>query len=322
MQRTALLLIALLFWAGQALAVPETVSLRVTDVTPRSFCLVWMSNLAAEPGLEVYADAGMADELTDSLKVEVLPDLTATITDAARSKHIYRVRVSGLQAGLEYHARSLTHDAADAASIGYSALQAVTTATQVIPYRSETDGRLNGLSNDLLSFKVYVRPAQNGEIFAGAGDLLLLETAQASYPISAFAGQGIANGEGILDLNNLFDLGGLSFDSLGNDLVSLRVYRGDTLSVLYHLRKLPLDSGRLAVAEPLRGFNHADLNLDGKVDTADFSAFKEQYRLAANDAAFNPDFNFVALTADEVMTSDTIDLRDFAWFAGQHGKSE
>ncbi|MCF6178489.1 MAG: hypothetical protein L3J63_03740 [Geopsychrobacter sp.] len=322
MQRTTLLLIALLLWAGHALAVPETVSLRVTDVTPRSFCLVWMSNVTADPGLEIYADAGMAEDLTDSLKIEVLPDLGATVADAARSKHIFRVRVSGLQAGLKYHVRSLTRDSADSTSIAYSALQAVTTATRVVPYRSEVDGSLGGLSNDMLSFKVYVRPAENGEVFAGVGDLLLLESAQASYPVSAFAGQGIANGEGVLDLNNLFDLSGLSFDSLGNELIGLRVYRGDTLSVLYHLRKLPVDSGRLAVAEPLRGFNRADLNLDGQVDTADFNAFKEQYRLAADDAAFNPDFNFVALSADEIIAADVIDLRDFGWFAGQHGKSE
>jgi hypothetical protein len=322
MQRTALLLIALLLWASPALAVPETVSLRVTDVTPRSFSLVWMSNVAAEPDLEVYADAGMATELTDGLKIEVLPDLTATVGDAARSKHIYQVRVSGLQAGHEYHVRSLTRDAGDSSSIGYSALQSVTTAAQVVPYRREADGTLGAVSNDLLSFKVYVRPAQNGEVFAGVGDLLLLETAQASSPISAFAGQGITDGEGVLDLNNLFDLSGLSFDTLGNEPVTLRVYRGDTLSVLYHLRKLPVDSGRLAVSEPLRGFNRADLNLDGQVDMADFSVFKEQYRLAANDAAFNPDFNFVALSPDEITAADAVDLRDFGWFAGQHGKTE
>lgn len=322
MQRTALILISLLLWAGHALAVPETVSLRVTDVTPRSFCLVWMNNAVVEPGVEVYADAGMAEDLTDSLNIEILPDLTPAVAEAARSKHIFRLRVSGLQAGLEYHVRSVSRDQTDSSSIGYSALQAVTTATLVIPYQSETDGRLSGINNDLLSFKVYVRPAEKGEVFAGVGDLILLETAQASYPISAFAGQGIANGEGVLDLNNLFDLSGLSFDTLGDESVSLRVYRGDTLSVLYHLRKLPVDSGQLVVAKPLRGFNSADLNLDGQVDMADFDAFKEQYRLAANDAAFNPDFNFVALYADEILAGDAIDLRDFGWFAGQHGKTE
>jgi hypothetical protein len=322
MQRTTLLLIVLLLWAGHALAVPETVSLRVADVTPRSFCLVWMSNVAAEPDLEVFADAAMTDELTDNLNIVVLPDLEAFVADAARSKHIYKVRVSGLQAGFEYHVRSLTRDSGDSDSIGYSAPQAVKTAARVIPYRSETDGRLSGLSNDLLNFKVYVRPAESGEVFAGVGDMLLLETTQTAYPISAFAGQGITNGEGLLDLNNLFNLGGDSFAASGNELVSLRVYRGDTLSVLYHLRKLPVVSGSLAVAEPQRGFNRADLNLDGTVDNADFNAFKDQYRLVANDSAFNPDFNFVALTADEVAAADVIDLRDFGWFAGQHGKTE
>src|SRR6266508_3757732 len=46
-------------------AVPETVSTRVTDVTPSSFSVVWMTNVPAEPDVEVYADQTMSMRMTD-----------------------------------------------------------------------------------------------------------------------------------------------------------------------------------------------------------------------------------------------------------------
>ncbi len=56
-------------WTQQALAVPDTVSARVTDVTTSTFSMVWMTDVAADPGIEVYADAAMTTPVTDGITV-------------------------------------------------------------------------------------------------------------------------------------------------------------------------------------------------------------------------------------------------------------
>ena len=321
MLRILLLLLIGCVWAIPVLAVPETVSLRVTDVTPRSFCLVWMSNQEVAPAVEVFADAGMTEDLTSDLKVEVMPDLSAQVREATDAKFIYRVRISGLQADTGYFVRSLGQDVNDVTSVGYSALESVQTANRVTSYRTDDEGNLATMNADLLAFPVYVRPQDKEDAFAGIGDLLLLETSQAVYPVTAIAGEGIPAGEAVIDLNNLFGLTRASLDLQEETLVTLRVYRGNTLSTLYHLRKLPVATGEMKVAAAATGWNRADLNYDGIVDASDFALFKEQYRLTANNSAYNPDSDFVFVGTNDG-ADEVIDIRDFGWFAGQFGKQE
>lgn len=317
MQRAALLLISLLLWAGHALAVPETVSMRVTDVTPSSFSVVWLTDVAAEPAVEVFADASMANALTDRLRLEPMPDAAAPVAESARAKGIMKVRICALQAGTAYWVRTVTRDPNSPASISYSSLRQVTTATTVVPYRREEDGTLSQAVNDLLAGKVYIRPGDASES-PGLGDLLVLETDGSAYPVSAFVGEGVAAPEGVLDLNNVFDWDGRSLDLYGGERALLRIYRGGTLATLLHYRRFPADGGAGAVGEPVQGF-FADLNLDGRVDETDFEIFKAHYRSVADDAGFNPDVNLIAVQEGRVVSEDTIDARDFARFATEYG---
>jgi hypothetical protein len=307
------LLLVLLLWAGSALAVPETVSLRVTDLTTSSFAVVWMTDVAATPALEVYGDAAMVKRLSDSVTVTPMPDAAPEVAAAARSKGVMKVRVAGLTPNTTYYVRTLTADPADPLSIGYSGLQQVSTAAAVLPYRPAADGTLQGIGNDLISFKVYIRPHDTDAV-PGQGDLILLETPGAANPVSAFVGVGVAAPEGVLDLNNLFGTDLTSLALLGGEKTILSVYRGGALSTLQHYRKLPANSNVVSVAAPLQGF-YADLNLDGKVDDQDFAAFRSQYRTAADDTAFNPDFKFIC------NQPVSVGAQDFARFAKEYGRS-
>jgi hypothetical protein len=155
----------------------------------------------------------------------------------------------------------------------------------------------------------------------GQGDLLLLITPESSYPLSAFAGEGIPAPEGVFDLNNLFGLDRRSMPVLGGEQAILRIYRGGTLATLLHYRKFPRPTGVVGVSTPVQGF-FADINLDGRVDEADFEAFREQYRFRTDDAGFNPDFNFVTAEEGRTVAEDVIDARDFARFAPQYGRMD
>jgi len=320
MRRTALTFIGVLLLSSTALAVPETVSVRITDVTPSSFAVVWLTDVAAEPTVQVFSDSAASREITDTVRIAAMPDASAAVATAARAKGIMKVRVSGLAAGTTYYVRTVTVDPGNTSSVGYSAHQAVPLASVVAPYRTDQTGSLRPCANDLASFPVYIRPADTSEL-PGLGDLLLLETEGSPFPVSAFVGQGIAAPEGLLDLNNLFDLDGLGLHLANDAKATLRIYRGGTLTSLLHYRTIPAGSDLVNVTEPVRGF-FADLNLDGKVDAADFALFKEQYRQGANSGIFNPDYNFISVREGVVVGEDVIDARDFARFATQFGRAD
>lgn len=314
MKNVTFALFLTLAWAGSALAVPETVSVRVTDVTTSSFALVWMTDVAANPDVEVYSDSAMANRLTDTVTVVPMPAASQEVAAAARSRGIMKVRVVGLTPNTRYYVRAVTADPADPTSVGYSGLQEVSTAAAVVTYRTANDGSLAGFANDLLTMRVYLRPGDNDTV-PGQGDLILLETPASPWPLSAFVGAGIAAPEGILDLNNLFGLDMASLNILGGEKTLLSIYRGGTLSTLLHYRKFPASSNTAAAAEPVKGF-FADINLDGKVDEQDFAEFRKQYRTVSDDTAYNPDYNFVADPAGR------IDAQDFARFAREYGRTD
>lgn len=299
--------------ASSAFAVPETTAVRITDVTPSSFSVVWMTDVAADPFVEVYVDSAMQQRVTEGVSIAAMPTASANAAQAAQSKGIMKVRVSGLQPTTTYYVRTVTKDPANADSIAFSPLQAVTTETSVSLY-----GLVNGvpqaIANDLVSFPVYVRPV-NMTDQPGLGDLIILEGQGASYPVSAFVGDGALSPEGILDLNNLFGDDASSLAVSGNEVITLSIYRAGNLVTLTHYRRASQNTGLSSVTSLLQGF-FADINLDGKVDDQDFAAFKAQYRTAPNDTTYNPDFNFI----DD--PDGIVDVREFSKFSGEYGRTD
>lgn len=296
-----------------ALAVPDTVSIRVADVTTNSFALVWMTDVPADPAMEVYSDAGMTTPVTEGITVSPMPDAPPSVVSAATAKGIMKIRVSGLSAGTRYYARSVTRDPLSPDSIGYSALQEVTTSKGIKPYVTAQDGSLQGIVNDLATMKVYIRP-DDLSTATGLGTMLILETSNSAYPLSAFVGNGIEATEGTIDLNNLFGADRITQAITGGEITQLRFYRGGALTTLLHYRRIASNSGQGLSAEPVKGF-FADINLDGTVDDADFEAFRSQYRTVPNDPAYNPDFKFVQTP------SGKIDAQDFTRFSREYGRT-
>ncbi|WP_054696254.1 hypothetical protein [Geotalea toluenoxydans] len=131
--------------AENALAVPETVSVRVTDVTTSSFAVVWLTDVAAMPQVEVYTDAAMTNRLTETISLSPMPDAPQEVAAAARSKGIMKIRVTGVTPNTTYYVRTVTADPAAADSISYSGVQGVNTAAEVVPYQTAEDGSSRAL---------------------------------------------------------------------------------------------------------------------------------------------------------------------------------
>lgn len=317
-----LVLLIALAWTGSALAIPETLSVRVTDVTASSFSMVWMTDVASTPAVEVYSDSAMINRLTDTVTAIPMPDIPQDVATSARSKGIMKARVAGLAPNTTYYARTVTVDPANPGSIAYSGIQQVTTAKSIVPYRPAADGTLQGAANDLMAVQVYIRP-NDSDAVPGQGDLILLETPLSPYPVSAFVGVGITAPRGVLDLNNLFGTDMSSLFIQGGEKALVSIYRGGPLATLIHYRKFSANSGTVAVGEPVMGF-FADINLDGKVDEADFAEFRKQYKTQPNDGTYNPDYDFFPLETARTLFPDPvsrIDAQDFAAFAKEYGKA-
>lgn len=297
-----------------AWAVPDTTALIVADVTPSSFAVVWTTDVPAYPTVEVYADQSMTTTINSDVVITPMPDASAEVAEAARNKGIMKVRVAGLLPGTTYYVRTVTADPVDPLSVGYSALRHVTTAVASVPYIVAPDGALGGLNNDILSFPVHVRPSdrdQNGRM----GDLAIIEIPGSPYPLSSFVGAGGVNSEALLDLNNVYGENGRSLPVNGGEKGLIKVYRGAALETLRHYRKVAANSQSVEVQEPVRGF-FADINMDSRVDMADFEEFRAHFRTAPDDSAYNPDFNFA------VDAESRIDALDFARFAREYGKTD
>ncbi len=311
-KRLMVVVAIIFFWTGKAFAVPEAMSVRAVDVTPSSFSIVWMTDVSAEPSVEVYMDSSMKIPADTEIDIQPMAGLSAEVASSARSKGIMKVRASGLKASTTYYVRAIITNPADTLSVGYSKLVEVKTAASVTPYRREADGTLKGFSNNPISFKVYIRPSNTSPL-PGLGDLMVLEAEGASYPVSAFVGDGVVAPEGVININNVFGADMESMEILGGEGLFLRIYRGGMLSTLLHYRIFP-DAGIVAGgSEPIKGF-FADINIDANVDDSDFVLFKSQYRYVADDPSYNPDYNFVE---DE---DDRVDVKDFSRFSREYGR--
>ncbi|MDA8079721.1 MAG: hypothetical protein M0Z79_12385 [Nitrospiraceae bacterium] len=303
--------------AGSAVdlhALPETVSVRVTDVTPVSFSVIWMTDVAADPEVEVYRDSAMQSRITDQLAITAMPSASPEVAQAAKSRGIMKVRVAGLEPSTVYFVKTVTKDPAVPSNVACSTVQTVTTAAGIMTY-SGAGGTARPIANDLLSFRTYLMPASAGDAKPNLGQLVVLEEEGAAYPVSAFAGDRINTPEGLIDLNNLFGPGYRSLPVAGGEKVVLRIYRGGTLSTLAHYRRLATSTGMTYVAEPAKGF-FADINLDGRVDDQDFVEFRKQYRTSPDSLSYNPDFNFVEDPEGKV------DAREFSRFVKEYGRTD
>ena len=302
-----------LFCVEPAFAVPETVGARVSDVTTTSFSVVWMTDVEAEPGLEVAQDQSMSNLINDSIDIMPMAGALDSVATAAKAKGVLKVSAVGLEAGKTYYVRAVTKNSANESDVGYSTVLEVTMSQEVRSYR-DASGTARGFSNDIKAFPVYVRPSELGDS-PGMGDLIILEADGSSYPVSAFAGDGVGAPKGLIDLNNAFGEDGLSLDLAGGERLTLRVYKGDLVYTLTHFRKVKTDSNMVYVSEPEKGF-FADINIDGNVDDGDFEYFKEQYRTLPDDTNYNPDYNFVA------DTDSRVDVREFSKFALEYGRTD
>jgi hypothetical protein len=238
---------------------PDVQSITTTDVTPRSFSVVWLATPGASPSLRVFEGPACEVEVADAV-IESFPTLgDGAIPTAAANRGVMKVRVAGLRPDHEYCYQTLTTGTENDTRIRPLTPAPVRTAARTSKSGPAAPGPgLAPFANDLIRFAVDVSSPEAPT----EGLLLVARVDGAGAPITAFIGDGIDDDADpstptalvLLDLNNLYAATGASSLDLSGDggegMVFLEL-GGSAGAIPVHARIVPPDDDLNEIKDPL-----------------------------------------------------------------------
>jgi hypothetical protein len=276
--------------------VPEVSEVMVTDITTRSFSVIWKSNEPSTPSLKVFNGS---DCLTPTANAVITPSPIASgdmdIADAAEDNGIMKVTVTGLSPDTEYCYQTVTtsKSSSDITIAPVTPEKVLTKLLTVRTYLDDLTQNIKPFANDLILFQVFEPDQQT----FSEGSLLVAE-GPGGAKLSAFVGDGIASPYALIDLNNLFTADTrVNMDLLGCETLILREFKGDAgcadSATIVRFRKVPFDNELTAIKVPMQCF-FADNDCSGKVDILDVQRGLNIFNTKTGDCNYNSDLDIVA----------------------------
>jgi hypothetical protein len=185
----------LFFVLGTVLLVPgvsgagiiDVSSVRVTDVTPVQFSVVWGTIEPATGSVNVFADADGAIPVS-----EALINFESVDHPPAEDMGVIKVRVSNLEPNKSYYFQIESTTKAGGTVFLYP---------EVPPFMSVTTEQGSSLvQNDVLAQQI-----NRGDGKSTQGTLVMATVDQASYPVTGWAADGVPEGWVAIDMNNFYD---------------------------------------------------------------------------------------------------------------------
>lgn len=262
----------------------------ITDVSDRSFSIVWTSSEPADPSVAVFTDAAATQPAANTvltafpvhtgnpaLRLAVREQSRQQIMTDARNRGVMKLKVSGLAPQTTYYLKlgamsqisqqtTLCPDAGALLCIDTPVLVITTEAGATREYNPGSGLQL--FTNDQLLYRV-----------AGgvSGDLVISAIEGARYPVSSFVGDGVPAPFALVDLNNLYsNSSGVSQRIAGSvpeasgdagEVLIMRHYKGISGSVS-SLEGLAVASHTGEAYEPV-SVVPGDCNRDGVADSYD-----------------------------------------------------
>ena len=189
----------------------------VTDVTSRSFSLIYSSNESGSPIVEIYSDAAELNKISNH-KVVAYPIATGNvfsgaqdqftakkiIVDAAKALGIVKLAVTGLSPDTQYYVKyGLDNTAMTESTLCPDAgvsfcLDLSTSLISVKTAKQQTRSQLTLISETLFTNDVLIIINKN----IAVGELIIMATENTRYPVSVFAGDGMPLPYVLVDMNN------------------------------------------------------------------------------------------------------------------------
>ncbi|PIS37141.1 MAG: hypothetical protein COT35_07540 [Nitrospirae bacterium CG08_land_8_20_14_0_20_52_24] len=299
-------------------AVPQISRTEVTDVTPYSFSVVWLSHVPATADVKIYSDAQGQNQIAGEVKVEPIPlgNGFEHVKESAENRGVLKARVGRLLPSTTYYFRTVTYDKAKPDDFFESNVMGPVNTAQVIQRTTVNNQGTVPVSNELILFGLMEADGTP----AGEGSLLILQVTGCSYPITGYVGDGVAAPQVLVNLNNAYGADLRTKWLPGKERIRLKELRSGSDCVLTHFRLAPVNAGKGGVGDPMTGANasgilraKADINVDASVNIQDFSLFATQFGSHVGECFYNVDYDFDGDTK--------VDVSDFSFFAAEYGNT-
>ena len=283
--------VLLLLMSAQSYAISPVLSQPViTNVTDRSFSLIWTSDQSGSPLVEIYSDAAGTVPVVSDISITPYGVFTGnpaldesdrqssidSIVAVAKSNGIFEVTVAGLMPATQYFIKhgvqaELTQETTlcpdSAASFCPDAnLDLLSLTTELSAERVDASTHLY-MNDVLLGLNVNTQQ----------GQLVIINAETAAYPVSAFVGDGVPAPYVVVDLNNFFAvpahtsllLTGSSVKNIGDtgEGLVVRYYKGVNGSET-SIVAVDVNQKRGALMTPVTR-KYGDCNSDGRVNNYD-----------------------------------------------------
>jgi len=200
----------------------------VTDVTPSGFSVVCQASEPAIPGITVFSDAAGSNDISSDFEISTFPmlggdpdalgayeaDLSMdVIRDQARNSGMLKIAVEGCLPGATYFFRLTAQGDTDSVSWPETAPVSVTTAL-------ETD-----FVADVKQLLVTL--VNNADDLDVEGWLVKVDGEGTLAPVSAYVSDGAGINQATLNLSNLFDLDGKSWQPEGSQTITIEIMQSE-----------------------------------------------------------------------------------------------
>lgn len=313
-QISLFLFFLLITFAGRGFAgVPTVTDITVTDVTSRSFSVIWSASEPSTSGLTVYDDAdGFVQTVGAVVTSQPVNNGSTAIQSAAENNGVMKVRVIGLHPNTTYYFKTITTSKSTLDVVSFpetTPLPGVTTETRTV--RTEIAGVDEiPFTNDLITFECYLP----GGVTPAEGTLLVAGVEGCNYPVSNFVGDGVPNPLAYADLNNLFNTAGHgNVPLVGGEELLLTQFMGIG-GIQTATYTIPINNQLAEMKFPAAIPCYGDLDGDNDVDGVDLAIFVEAYNSVSGEANYNPDA--------DIDGSGAVDEGDLDLFIGNFGKAD
>lgn len=283
--------------AGAVPAAAAVTDAQVTDVSPRGFSVIWVSDEPlVDATVKVFEDAQGTLEITSGLSVVLLAD---SFTPGAIQEGLVKVDVRGLDPGRTVYVQTQTSGSGGTVLFPASPplIEARTAAGT-----TKVNGSGETIYNDLIRHEVF----QADRTTPAFGALLLVEApGLGSHPLSVYVGSGLPAPAAVVDLNNLHELAtGVTADVPPGQILKITEYRGLYCTglanhKLVRFRRAPQHAETGTVGKritelelPDRCF-FADTVCDDTVNILDVQRVLNVFNATVGQCVFNPDVDIV-----------------------------
>jgi hypothetical protein len=182
--------------------------LRVTDVLPTAFSVVWVANQAASCSANVYADPNGQTPITGLTIIS-----ESANHPPAKQYGVMKVRVSGLATATTYYFQIVT-TSAEGIFVEPSSGPLPSVKTEVSSVFVE---------NDVLRHRILMSDGSTPAL----GTLLLVDVEGGDYPVTGWVGDGISAPWARVELNNVYSkTNHMSLELSGGEAITLESIGG------------------------------------------------------------------------------------------------